>query len=149
MPRNDQFEKQHGLDDRFADTRLLEQEKQQERSDDSQDSQQARDAQQCLQIPTHRFLTDARVVVSNRQDGQVIEQRQQDDHQRSNWIKIEHDDTQCHEQDDANGFRDAKRGITLHALESNTRLFHCFVNDTQAGGGQDNIRRRPRCVGSV
>ena len=77
-----------------------------------------------IQLFNNRILANTKRSAPN-----VIEQSQQDDHQRGDEIEIEHNDGQRHEEHNAYGLRDAEDRLALHALESDACLFDGVVDD--------------------
>jgi len=89
------------------------------------------------------------MVISHREDGNIIEQRQQNDHQRRNGIKIKNQNGQRHEQHNTDGLGNAQSGVALHPFKGNPRLLDRLVNHRQTGGGQNNVGSSPGSIRSV
>ena len=104
----------HGLDLRALDVkdavREVKQSKRRERPDDTE---HGGDSQNSAHVPDFGLVPVDDVVVCDPQDGGVVEQRQHDDHDCRQWIEIEDDDRQRHEQKNTQRLGDAIDRVTL------------------------------------
>src|ERR1700722_13395899 len=102
--------------------------KQPECRHDSDDTQHGGDPQYEAHVPGFGLVLVLDVVISDGQDRSIIEQRQHHDHYRGQWIEVEHEDCQRHEQQHSQCFGDAVDCIAVHSLEDTTTLLD-RVND--------------------
>ena len=94
-----------------------------ERSDNSDDSQHRGDCQHEPHVPGFGLVLVLDVVVGDRKDGSVVEQRDHDNHDGGHRVEIEDQDRQGHEEQDAQRLRDAVDGVAVHPLKYAATLF--------------------------
>ena len=97
-------------------------------------------------VPGLGLILVMNIVIGNGQDGAVVEQRQHHDHHRRQWIKVEDQDRQRHEQQHAQRLGDAVDRVAVHPLEDAAALLDRVDDHRQAGRHQHDGRRRARRV---
>ncbi len=120
--------------------------KQSEGGDDPDDTQHRGNPQHQTHVPGLGLILVMNVVISDGQDGSVVEQRQYHDHHRRQWIEVEHQDRQRHEQQHAQRLSNTVDRIAVHPLERFSALLDRVDNHRQAGRHQHDGCRRARGV---
>ena len=69
------------------------------------------------------------IVVGNRENGPVIEQREHHDHHRRQGIEVEDEDGRRHEQQHAQRLRNPVDRVTVHPLENPAALLDRINDD--------------------
>jgi hypothetical protein len=104
---------------------------QRKRGDNADDSQHGGDAQHAPHVPGFGLVSVVNVVVSDRQNGSIVKQRDHHDHDRGDGIEVEDQDRQRHEEQHAQRLRDAVNGVAVHALEDAAALLDRVDDDRQ------------------
>mmetsp|Transcript_14065 Transcript_14065/g.37026 ORF Transcript_14065/g.37026 Transcript_14065/m.37026 type:complete len:843 (-) Transcript_14065:512-3040(-) len=86
------------------------------------------------------------VVVGDRDDGKVVEEREQDDVERLKLVVV-HERDDAEEGDDLHGDRDAVDDVRLEPLEDAARLHDRGEDGREARAREDDVGRRLRRVG--
>ena len=115
--------------------------------DHGQESQDAGDGQDPVHFPAYRPGIEIGVVIGNGHDGDVVQQRQQDDHDGGQGKVVEGEHGRHHEDHDVDGHGDAVNSVTRHALKDAPGFLHRSDDDRQPRFRQDQSRSRPGRVG--
>ena len=110
---------------------------------DSDKPQDGRHCENAMHIPAHRFGIQPGIVGGDGHDWHIIKERQQDDHDGGDGIKIENQHGQHDEDHNADGFDDTVNRIAVHALEDAACLLNSADDDIQARCHQHQSGRSP------
>ena len=150
MTGNRHFEKDIGLDLGDAQVQKVQRDvEHEEAAGHAGQTHDRGDGDDALHVPAHRLGGQGGVVVGDRHDGDVVEKRQQDDHDGRYGVEVEHHHRQDHENHDPNGFRDAVDGITVHALEYAPGFFHGPYQNGEARRREHQVGGRPGGIGGA
>ncbi len=120
--------------------------KQAKRSHHSDNAQHRGDPEHQAHVPGLGLVFVMNVVVSDGQDGSIVQQRQHHDHHRCQRIEVKHQDRERHEEQHAQRFCDAVDRVAVHALENAPALLDCVDDYREAGRQQHDGGRRARRV---
>ena len=96
-----------------------------ETREDPRHPQHRGESQHVRHVPSLGSSGPGRAVVGDRQDGPVVQQRQEHDHHRGDGVEIEHEDRQRHEQQHADGLGDAVGGVAGQTSEDEIGRASC------------------------
>ena len=96
-----------------------------------------------VHVPGFRLIPVANIVVSDGQDGRVIQQGQHHDLNGSHWEEVENQNHQRDEQQDAKGLGDPVDRVAVHPLEDLAALLDRIDDHGQTGSRQHDRGRRP------
>ncbi len=98
-------------------------------------------------LPSHGVRFQPGVIITDRDNGQVVQEREHYDHHRGDRIDVEEDHSERDEEHDTYRLYDAIDGVTVHPLEYPAGSLHRLHDHRKAGCGQDKRGCCPRCVG--
>ncbi len=150
MARHRHFQKDIGL--YLGNTQLQPVHRQVQHEKTAQRSYHAHDGRHGddpVHVPAHGFRVQPGVVVSDGHNGHVIEERQQDDHDRGDRVEVEHNHRQHHEDHDADGLGDTVNGVGIHAFEDAPGFLDSADDGGQTGRGENQVGGRARRVGGA
>ena len=127
--------------------RLDADQKQCERLDDREEAEHRRYAQHSRHLPADRLRADRRIVIGDRHDRDVVQQRHDHDHHGGERLKAEDDARQHDKEHDVHRQRDTINRIAGDAAEDPPRFVDGVVDDRQPRRGEDQRRGSARGVG--
>ena len=118
-----------------------------EGSDRSKYAQHGGDPEHQSHVPGFGSVSVVDLVVRDRQDGAVVEQRKHHDHDGGQRVEIENEDGEGDEQQHPQGFGDAVDRVAVHPLKDLAALFDRVDDDRQPRGQQHDVGGRAGGVG--
>src|ERR1700691_44913 len=118
-----------------------------ERGHDSDNTQNGRDPQHQAHIPFLGPIAVMHLVISDRENGAVVEYGNHHDHHRGHGVEIKYEDRQRHEEQHAESFGDAIDCVTVHPLEDAAALLDRIDDHRETGCEEYDVRRRAGRVG--
>ena len=97
------------------------------------------DSDDLSHIPTNRAFFQTSVIVGDGHDWYIVQEGKEYDHYCSNWIKVEEDHGQDHEEHNPYCLRDTVDGIGVHPLKYTPCLFYGPDNDREPRCGKHQI----------
>ncbi len=148
MPGHREFQVHHRLRVPAIEMKHpLGQEEQAECRHHSDHAQHGGDPQHQAHVPGLGPIAVMHIVVGNRQDRGIIQQRDHHDHDGRHGVEIEHQDRQRHEEQHPHGLGDPVNRIAVHALEDPATLLDRIDDHGQPGRHQHDGGRGARRIG--
>ncbi len=107
--------------------------------DRTDDTEHGGDTEHEAHVPGFGLILVVDVVVGDRQDGAVVQQREHHDHDRGDGKEVEDQDRERHEQQHPQRLGDAVDRVAVHSLEDLAALFDRVDDHRQAGRRQHDV----------
>ena len=148
VPGDQQLEEHEALNDGPGQVKVfLRDPEKAECRDNSHHAENRADGEYAFHVPAHRAWSHDGVIVCDHHDREVIEDRDEHDHDRGYRVEVEHHNRERHEEQYADGFGYPVDCIAVHALEDLARFCNGSGDYREAGRREHQIRGGTSGVG--